>query len=203
MIEIESTLRDFQARLDAEPDRAQLAARLAINDTALFARRRISKRMREEVNFKRGDLTEQGGKLGVRKYATQGDLEALVSGRERPTSLARFRAGPVRFGRQKGVAVRVLAQGGRKKLERGFFMRLRRGNKLEGDAFNTGLAVRLKKGEKLSNSIGAVDIGGGVYLLYGPAVDQVFENYSADEIDAISDKLQYEFNRQYERLGKE
>lgn len=199
MIEFDvAGLASLVQRMKQAPERAEMAAQRAINDTADFARRSISKRAREQLNFKRSDLTEKGNKLGVRKRASRGDLEALVVGSERPTSLGRFSTKRLRRG-MRGITVKV-KRGSSNKLDRGFALPLRRGNFFDPLNPNMGLAVRLKKGEKLSNSVGAINMGGGLYLLYGPAIDQIFESYVGDELDQVAAKLEAEFNRQWNLL---
>jgi hypothetical protein len=194
-------LQTFKALFARLPEIADHAAQLAINDTARFARREGVRHVMEEVNYKKSYLGGEDGRLGVTRFATRGKLEAVVSGRDRATSLARFAVSPVRFGRQKGIKVEVSARHGAETLKRAFYMRLRRGKSFDPENANVGLAVRLGKGETLSNSRAALDIGGGVYLLYGPSVDQVFKGVAADIVDDVSDHLEEQFIRQFERLA--
>lgn len=191
-------LREFFKRL---PEIADHAAQLSVNDSARFARRVGGAQILEEVNYPRGYLGGEDGRLAITKFATRGDAEAEVRGRDRPTSLARFGMTKVRFGRQRGIKVKVSRSGSTQELERAFYMKLRRGNTFDGENFNVGLAVRLKKGEKLTNSTAALNLGNGLYLLYGPSVDQVFGGVAEDIIDPVSDHLEDEFIRQFERLS--
>ena len=185
-------LDNFARRFKDQPDIVDRAAQIAINDAARFGETAAARQMMEEVEFTRSYLT--GERFGIRKYATKGNLEASLSGRDRGTSLARFRKSAVRFGRQAGVRLKVSARHAAQTLKSAFFVRLKNDN--------VGLAVRLKPGESLKNSRGAVELGRGVYLLYGPSVNQVFQGVAADVVDDIGDKAQKEFDRQYTRLSK-
>ena len=193
-----SALSELYARL---PEIADQAAQLAINDTARFARREGKKDVLEQINYPKSYLDGDEGRLRVSKFATEGDLEAEVTGRDRPTSLARFAVGKVSFGRRKAIRVQVKRGGAKHELEHSFYMKLKRGTQLDGENFNVGLAVRLKKGESLANSTAALNLGNGLYLLYGPSVNQVFEGVAGDIVDEVSDKLEDEFIRQFERLS--
>lgn len=195
-----TALAEFYRRL---PEIADHAAQLAVNDAARLARRVGGAQILDEVNYPRSYLRGEAGRLKITKFATRGDPEAEVRGRDRPTSLARFSLQKVRFGRQKGIRVRVARKGGGQTLERAFFMKLRRGNTdIDGENFNVGLAVRLRKGETLRNSTAAMNLGDGLYLLYGPSVDQVFAGVAEDIVDTVSDELEDQFIRQFERLQK-
>jgi hypothetical protein len=180
-------LRKALRAMDADADRASV---LAVNTAARDGRAMASRQMRDEVRFPRSYLN--GERLSISKRATQGDPEAVIRGRDRPTSLARFAVGQVRFGRQRGVKVRVSARGGGMNMRAGFFIRLRNSN--------VGLAVRLRKGESLYGSTAAKKLDDGLYLLYGPSVDQVFQGVAVDIVDAVGDKAASEFIRQFERL---
>ena len=187
--------------LQRVPEIAQEAARLAVNKAARDSIPMASKQMREEVNFSRNYLGGENGRLSITKHAKTHDLEAVVKGRDRATSLARFATTPVRFGRQRGIKVRVNPNNSRT-LGNAFYMRLRRGNKFDAENANVGLAVRVPKGETLRNSTGALDLGGGLYLLYGPSVDQVFQGVAADVVEDVADIMEDEFYRQFQRLSK-
>lgn len=182
-------------------DKARLAAEFGVNDTAKFARALASKEIRGEVNFKANYLNEDG-RLAVVKRAHGNDLEAVIRGRDRPTSLARFATSTPHFGAQKaGPRVRVSTGGGSKQIKNGFFMRLRRGNaQITAENSNVGIAVRLKSGEKVRGKRSMVQVSKGLYLLYGPSVGQVFRTVAGDIVDTVSDKLQANFIRHFERF---
>jgi hypothetical protein len=193
-------LDELNHLFDRLPDVAEEAAVLAINRVARSARTRASREIREQVNFTASYLDDT---LSVVKFASEGSTEAVIRGRFDPTSLARFATTPVRFGRQRGVRVKVDPGAGAKRMERAFYMRLRRGNTdITGESFNVGLAMRLKPGERIINKKRMRPIGdSGLVLLYGPSVDQVFDDVAADINDDVSAELVTEFVRQFERLS--
>lgn len=168
----------YEELLKALGEAVPPAAARALNDAAAFGRRLASEQMRREVNFKAGYLN--AGRVVVTRRADPSNLESVVTARDRPTSLARFAQGAPRFGAQRvAPRVRVKATGGTSTLKRGFYLRLRRGNAaVSADNANVGLAVRLKKGERVQNKSQMASIGGGVYLLYAPSPGQVFRSVS-------------------------
>jgi hypothetical protein len=183
---------DLIASLARTNDNVDRASVLAVNRGARDGRALGARQIREEVNYSRGYLSGAEGRLAIAQRATTSNPEAIIRGRDRPTSLARFATSPVRFGRQHGVRVRVATQGSATTLRSGFFIRLRNSN--------VGLAVRLKKGESLIGSQAAKQLENGVWLLYGPSVDQVFQGVAADIVDEVGDIAASEFIRQFERL---
>lgn len=189
-----SGLDEMQQYLALMPERATKAASLAINQTAdrggLSA---IRKAMRQEIAFPAGYLEKQR-RLGVTQRATESDLEAVITGRGRPTSLARFVSG--------GRSVRV-NPGRSSSLSKAFLIKLKAGQgPVSEDAFNVGLAIRLKRGERIANKRDMVPFAAGLYLLYGPSVDQVFRTVAAEKAPEIADILVAEFKRQFSRLGQ-
>lgn len=195
-------LNDLMSLFDQLPEVADEAARLALNDTARFARRLGSKKVREEVAFRPRYLgNDEDGALSVAKYASNAEGEAVVRARNDARSLASFSTGRPRFGKA-GAKVRV-APGKTKTMENAFFLRLRRGNAdIDAENYNVGLAVRLKKGERVTNKRQMKALGGGLYLLYGPSVAQVFDDVALDMQGEVSDYLATEFVRQFERLSR-
>lgn len=181
------------------PEIANEAAFLSVSDTSKSARAAAARKMVTTLTWPKSYL--DNGRLGIAKRATRSDLTAEIKGRDRPTSLARFSATPVRFGRQQGIKVSIVRGKGQPMMRRAFYMRLKRGRSMDTENPNVGLAVRLGKGESLSNSVGALDIGGGVYLLYGPSVNQVFGNVADDILDDVSDSLNDRFIYHYTRLS--
>src|SRR5690606_3409618 len=202
-LEIEARgLDEFIKLFEDFPQRANEAARLAVIETARYARREGSKEIRDQVNFSRCYLgDEKTGRLVIGDPKRSDGTEAVILGRDRPTSLARFAIGSTKPGkRRKPVKVRVSAKGGTETLKRGFFIRLRQGKVLDDENFNVGLAVRLAKGERLQNKRQAILIASGLYLLYGPSVGQVFSAVAEDIEPEVSEKLETEFLRQFDRL---
>ena len=156
--------------------------------------------MNSQVNFPAGYLNKD--RLYVSKKANRQDLEAVVTGRDRPTSLARFVKNPVPG--QRGVSVEV-HKGRTKYMKKAFIVRLRSGRTMDGKTFNVGLAIRLAPGERLHNrrEAGNVDyamLAPNVYLLYGPSVDQVFQSVSQEIAPEVGNRLAAEFLRQFVRL---
>lgn len=177
-----SALSDF----DHLPDNVLKAARLAVNATARRGVPVAARSMERQVNFPRGYLTGQDGRLSISKFASANDLEARIKGRDRPTSLARFVRGSLKTsGKRSGVTVEV-KPGQAKNMPGAFALRLNNGN--------IGLALRTKNGRP--PSMGAKLIGKGLYLLYGPSVDQVFVKTR----EYVGDELETYMEREFERL---
>lgn len=170
-------------------DKVELNAVRAINSTAARTRTRSSEAIRRRVNFKARDLIGPKGRLSL-DQAKRGKLEAVITGRQRPTSLAKF-ASPA--GRT-GVRVEV-KPGSSQLLKRAFLIKLRAGSELTDTKFNMGLAIRLKKGEKIRNKLQMVQLKGNLYLLYTLSVDQVFRSVSQDVSPFAADALEAEFTR--------
>jgi hypothetical protein len=164
----------------------------AINGTARKFRTESSRRIREQVNFPARYLdSKQDGNLRITQNATADVMEAVIEGRFRPTSLARFVTG-ARTGGRKSPTVEV-SPGNREKMNRAFLMNLRSGN--------VGLAIRVGEGERIENKTRMVRVSSGLYLLYGPSVDQVFRQVAEDVKDDAAAYLEQEFIRLSEALG--
>jgi hypothetical protein len=179
----------------ALPQNITAAARAAINKTADHARTAGARAIREQVNFPASYLAPSGGRLSVTKYASGEDLQAVITGRARPTSLAQFVVGnPTPFGKG-GVSVQV-KPGATQILPKAFVIKLRAGAESIDTKFNLGLAIRLRPGETIHNKrIMIQKMKDGLYLLYGPAVSQVFRTVSSDIAPAESAYLEAEFLR--------
>jgi hypothetical protein len=157
--------------------------RQATNETTQEARRRAARSMEKQINFPRGYLTGQAGRLGIAKYATKADLTAIVRGRDRPTSLARFVQGSPQVGK-KGVSVTV-DPGKSEFMPNAFLIKLRNSN--------IGLAYRTKDGKAPSR--GAKKLGKGLWLLYAPSVDQVFDETREELRPELETLLREKFER--------
>lgn len=182
---------------------ARQAAKLAVNDTARYARRESAKEMLDQVGWPRNYLgNEKDGRLRIARYATDTRLEAAIVGRFRPTSLARFVTNQQQMmaNNRRGPARLQVRPGKASQIDRAFLLRLRVGKVLDDSVFNLGLAIRLKPGEQVRNKRTMVPFGGGVYLLYGPSVNQVFRSVKDDISPRVAARLEREFNRQYQRL---
>lgn len=202
-IEIDvSGLAHLDRYLTLAPAAARKAARLAINDTA--ERKGIAAlraHMEDEIAFPSGYLTDPK-RFGVTQRASDANLEAIITARGRPTSLARFASSAATIGnRRLGSTLTVRVNPSRRRaLSRAFLIRLRAGQgPVTDDRFNLGLAVRLRPGEVISNKVRMVPFGGGLYLLYGPSVDQVFRGVASERAGEIAGYVVDEFLRQFVR----
>ena len=189
---------DLGDTFDAMAKRAQSAgkqidpiARMAVNDAADFSRSFGASDITKQFNVTSSYL--KGGdspRLGVVKRASNTSLEAIVRGRDRATSLARFSktALPAQFGKQKrSPTVAVLKGSGGKQIPKSFYVRLRNGN--------VGIAVRLKKGDTVQGKNKMVSARRGYYLLYGPSVDQMFRSTSLRTVEPATVRFLATFNR--------
>lgn len=188
------------------PAIATQSVRMAINSVASGKGMSLLKKsMLDEVAFPTGYLN--GDRLKLTQRATQTNLEAVITGRKRATSLARFVTGGAMVANSKrsgGVQVRV-KKGKTTYLKNAFLVRLNKGASLTEDNYNLGLAVRLSSGESLSNKRTQHKswlVPGKVALLYGPSVDQVFATVSDEQAPKIGDMIAAEFHRNFERLSK-
>lgn len=182
------TLQDI-GNLEAE---ILLKARQAINAAADRTRTQAVRGIRTSLNFPARYLTDR---LKVSQRATGTSLSAVISGRDKPTSLARFATSTnVQASRKRG-AVSVKVGTSTKSITGGFLIQLRNGN--------LGLALRLKPGETVRGKRTAAKLMSAskdqsLYLLYGPSIDQAFST----EIDKTElEKKAAEFlEREFTRL---
>lgn len=172
------------------------SARQAVNRTIDWARTRSAEEIMRQVNFGKEYLTGRDGRLQVRKKARGDDLEAVLVGWQRATSLARFTdtRDPGVTRREGGVRVEV-KPGSEKFMKRAFLMRLRAGSQLTDTKYNLGLAIRLRPGEKLANKTRIQQINTNLFLLYGPSVDQVFRTVAPEIAPRVEGYLETEFLR--------
>lgn len=184
-------LSEAIASLEQVPAQVLRFARMAINTTTRKSRTLASRKIREQVAFSAGYLSDDAGRLSIVKYASEADLEGRIRGRFRPTSLARFSSGAPGRG---GVRVRV-KPGRSETLGRAFFMRLRAGNSDIETRSNLGLAIRLKPGEAIANKRRMIQVSGNLYLLYGVSVDQVFRTVADEMAPETAETLEAEFLR--------
>lgn len=158
-------------------------ARNAINKAADRTRTSSDREIREGLAFPARYLQQR---LTVSKRAAGTSLQAVISGRDRPTSLARFVKNRGQAPGKAGVTVQVSANAA-KRMNRAFLMKLNNGN--------LGLAMRLKEGERLANKRNLVKVGKGLYLLYGPSVDQAFQTVIPDQEEGAAEYMEREFLR--------
>lgn len=200
---VASGLDEFARFFESVPDLAKEAAFFAVNDTSRDTIPLLKRTMRTQINFPSKYLNAE--RLSVRRRATRASLEATISGRDRPTSLARFAEGATPENSRRAPIIVQIKPGKKKVLNKpgakvkAFLVRLRNNN--------VGLAVRLPKGQTLKNSQGAIPLTRGkrpdenVYLLYGPSVDQVLQGVIPESTDEITAMLQKNFLRQFNRLS--
>lgn len=180
------------------------AARMAVNDAAQFGRTRgvqaIAGEVRLKPSYLKGRTGNGAARLGVTKRAKNTDLEAVVTGRDRPTSLARFKRGAFAPGAKRQVKVQVRTTGGPKAIPGAFYIRLRRGSaSVTEEAYNEGIALRLKKGDNIPGKSSMAHLRGGLYVLYGPSVGQVYRSVAAETAGPIADNLQARFDHHFTR----
>lgn len=187
-------LRNF----DATKQSIRLAAARAINKTTRNGRVEIARDIRDQVNLPARYVAPGQRRLYVSQQATTGALEGRITARTRATSLAQFVQGTPSRG--SGVVVEV--QPGRSRfMKRAFLIRLRAGRGDVDTKFNMGLAIRLRPGEKLQNKVTARRMEKGLYLLYGPSVDQVFRARDGSGVASdIAPKLATVLEREFLRL---
>lgn len=155
--------------------------------------------MRSDINsqvaFPTGYL-KNDGRLSVTRRAREGSLEAVITARDRPTSLARFTSGQTPASTRKGGVTVEVKRGKTVHMKKAFLVNLKNGN--------LGLAVRLKPGESLANKTNGkpVMLAKNVYLLYGPSVDQVFQTVAEESLPELGTMVSKEFLRQFTRLSR-
>jgi hypothetical protein len=200
-------LDDVRKLVAGVPETVDRASALAINETIRFGHAESSRRIREQVAFSAsyvGRSTDSNARLRVAKRARVGDLEGVIAGRTRPTSLRQFMQS-AKLGRGGYVKVRVSPSKGSKRIPNAFPMKLRRGTGVyDAENANEGVAIRLKNGKMPAgvNKKQMVQVDGNLYLLYGPSVDQVFRDVRFEVQAPMGDKLESNFLRNFGRLNR-
>jgi hypothetical protein len=162
----------------------------ALNRTIDSARTASARMIRQQVNLP-AQYLNRPDRLGVTKRAQRGDLEAVITGRSRPTSLARFATyGRVR---QRGGVDITVKPGHSVHLKKAFFVNLRSGN--TDGLGNLGLAIRLPKGQRPDRAYKPQPLGDGLWLLYGPSLAQVFDDVAVEITPSTADNFEAEFSR--------
>lgn len=177
-------------------DEAKIArsAYRAINYSADRARKNSDEAIRRQINLPASYLNPNGGRLIVKERASTNSLEAVILGRHRPTSLARFVTSDKEVGKM-GLNVSV-KPGNTQEMKRAFLMKLKSGNADIDTKNNLGLAVRLDKGQTPDKAYKPVRVSDGLFLLYGPSVDQVFKTVRGD----VSPQAEQDLGREFLRL---
>lgn len=178
--------------LEGLPRQIVLAAQRAINRVTERSRTESARKIRKQVNFPARYLSGENGRLKITKKATANSLEGVIRGKERPTSLAQFTSSKT-IGKA-GVRVQV-KPGASIEMKKAFLLRLPQGSVLTDTQFNMGLAIRLRDGERVLNKKHMVKLAKGLYLLYGPSVNQVFADVAVDQAEESAVLLEREFLR--------
>lgn len=164
---------------DISPEKLKRAQMLAVNKTARDGRAMFARDVRDQVNLPASYVSANNKRLFIAQQASPFRTEAIIRAGGRPTSLARYARNPTSSKRGQGAVVEV-APGRARFMRRAFFLRLPQGSTLTNTQFNLGLAIRLRPGERIENKHSAVRMASGLYLLYGPSVDQIFRSASGD-----------------------
>ena len=189
---------DDLKQFDGTKQAIRMAAARAINKVTRDGRVEIARDIRDQVNLPASYVASGQKRLYVSQQATTGNLEGKITARGRATSLARFVQGTPRRG--QGVRVEV-APGRSLYMKRAFLIRLRAGNSNVDTKYNMGLAIRLRPGETLQNKLTARRMEKGLYLLYGPSVDQVFRARDGSGVaNEKAPQLASELEREFLRL---
>ena len=168
------------------------AARLAINATADRSRKVAADEILREINFPARYLSPGEGRLKVTRYASARKMEAVVTGRRRATSLARF----VTSGQAGKTGVTVsMKKGSSKPMPRAFLMKLKSGAGGVETKNNLGLAVRTARGQRPDRAYKPVKVSDNLWLLYGVSTDQAFRIAREKVSPEAASFLQAEFNR--------
>lgn len=177
---------------DATPAIAAKAA-MAINKTIERSRAQAAREIRQQVAFSPSYLSRPD-RLGITKKASRTDLESIITGRHRPTSLATFSRGARVVGKRRRSYVDVEVKPGLvQRLNGAFFVNLRTGN--TDTKGNLGLAIRLPVGKRPDRAYKPTLVGKNLWLLYGPSIDQLFDDVANDISPQAADFLEAEFLR--------
>jgi len=178
------------------PDDIRLSIVRSVNTTLRDGRALAARRIRDQVNLPARQLGPSAGRLTVSRQATRSKLEGAIRARARATSLARY----VTNNPRRGQPIRVEVSPGKARyLRNAFLVKLPAGSDTD-TRFNSGLALRLRPGERLRNKKNTVKLANNLYLLYGPSIDQVFldsrnEGVAEDIQPTVLDGLENEFFR--------
>lgn len=186
---------EFEKYLQRTKKNIEEAARLAINTTARDTYSELKKKIRGNVNLSNAYLEGRdyfAPRLQITQLAKNNELEAVIKGRQRATSLMRFEARKIEGGFTVKVGKRTRI------IKKAFEVKFKNGNR--------GLAIRVKKGERIrrkreASRPFASSKTSDAYLLYGPSVQQVVTRVTPELIPGIQRKLAAEFRRQLVRLN--
>lgn len=192
---IEGATDDFLSEIsDAKRARALM---MAVNTTARDGRAMLARDVRDQVKLPARAVSPTGRRLFVAQKATTARPEAVIRASGRPTSLAQYSSGGAAQNRS-GAMVEV-KPGMARYMRKAFYLKLPSGRGVDTKG-NLMLAVRLRPGEALRNKMSARRVASGLYVLYGPSVDQIFESADGsglveDREPFLSDMLEKHFTR--------
>lgn len=164
---------DVLQSFDEIPAEMLTSARIALNDAARKGRTLAAREVLKETSFPASYVAPKEGRLTVKNFASNKNLEAIIAGKTRATSLARFVDGPITVGgaaRRAGVRVKVDPSKGTRLLPKAFLIKLRSGRDIDTKG-NVGVAVRTKNGRPPPGYKPA-RIADNLWLLTGPSVAQ-------------------------------
>lgn len=178
-----SELDDAKHMLSSLDAGALRALVRAVNHAASRARTRGSRLIRDEVKLPAAYVNER---LKVRSKASATDPTAVISGRGRATQLSRFGARQLTTkaklpGKRRLAGARVEVTPGQKKVMPGAWLMKQKGG-------NTGLMIRT--GPKRND----------YKALYGPSVDQLWQNIREQVAPEVEDTMLLELIRQLDLL---
>lgn len=172
--------KQMLASLDAGTLRALVRA---VNHAATRGRTQGSRLIRDEVKLPAAYVNER---LKVTHRASTTDPTALISGRGRATQLSRFGAKQLTVkaklpGKRRLAGARVEVKPGQKKVMPNAWVMKQKGG-------NTGLMIRTGPNRK------------DYKTLYGPSVDQLWQNIREQVAPEVEDAMLAEFIRQLDLL---
>lgn len=195
-----SVLGSVLRNLEEITPMVQTSARIAINDTMERKGMALLRdKIQEQTAFPPGYF-KLPKRLYVKQRAYNDNLEGIIEARGRATSLARFVQGNPGLRGKQGLKVQV-NPGAFKAMPGAFLLRLNAGAGKTQDNFNIGLAVRLKPGQTL-NKRSSTQLGHNLQLLYAPSVDQNFRDVAEEQAPAVTDLVEEQFWRQFDRLSR-
>lgn len=197
-----SGLADLEKYFEAFPAVALTSMSIALNETARGPAIKAAKReIKDQVAFPEGYL-DRPDRLSVSQFSTPTKLEARIKGRDRPTSLARFatpgqpiyHTGAVK---KPGRVTVQVKPGVHRTFNSAFLWQFPGGN--------IGFAIKLRPGEKVMGvdryspyQVPRKDgKPSGIFILYAPSVDQVFQDVAQQIIPEVTSALEDEFHRQF------
>lgn len=180
---------DFGMLDDVGP-KVRAAAAKALNATLSVGRTMAADGIANDIRLP-ASYIKAGDRLTIPKRARPDDLEGILRASDSPISLARFvRGAPVKGTKNEPGGINVELKLGHAIFMKGaFLLKLRRGSAaVSADSFNLGLAVRTKVGERPNRAYKPKDLGNGLWLLYGPSVDQIFKGSDSGD-RGVRDKI--------------